>query len=81
MVIKIHKNQSRMGNDIKGKKIYISNEVTIWWVLITSIAINPFCDFARNPFPELKSVFALAQCPGQVKLDSDKWKLWKNLFE
>ena len=23
----------------------------------------------------------LAQCPGQVKLDSDKWKLWKNLFE
>jgi hypothetical protein len=42
---------------------------------ITSIAINPFCDFARNPFAELKSVFALAQCPGQVKLDSDKRKL------
>ena len=44
---------------------------------ITSIAINPFCDFARNPFAELKSVFALAQCPGQVKLDSEKWKLFK----
>ena len=23
----------------------------------------------------------LARSPGQVKLDSDKWKLWKNLFE
>ena len=23
----------------------------------------------------------LAQSPEQVKLDSDKWKLWKNLFE
>ena len=23
----------------------------------------------------------LAQSPGQVKLNSDKWKLWKNLFE
>ena len=23
----------------------------------------------------------LAQSPGQVKQDSDKWKLWKNLFE
>jgi hypothetical protein len=24
---------------------------------------------------------SLARSPGQVKLDSDKWKLWKNLFE
>ena len=23
----------------------------------------------------------LARSPGQVKLDSDKWKLWENLFE
>jgi hypothetical protein len=23
----------------------------------------------------------IAQSPGQVKQDSDKWKLWKNLFE
>jgi len=23
----------------------------------------------------------LARRPGQVKLDSNKWKLWKNLFE
>ena len=24
---------------------------------------------------------SLARSPGQEKLDSDKWKLWKNLFE
>jgi len=23
----------------------------------------------------------IAPSPGQVKLDLDKWKLWKNLFE
>jgi hypothetical protein len=32
----------------------------------------------------LNSVFTLTHLPerlGQVKMDLDKWKLWKNLFE
>jgi hypothetical protein len=31
-------------------------------------------------FP-LNTVFVLARSLEQLKLDSDKWKLWKNLFE
>jgi len=33
---------------------------------------NQFSSLLANP---------LAQSQGQVKLDSDKWKLWKNLFQ
>jgi hypothetical protein len=42
--------------------------------------------FYRTDRVQVKGIFSLranplARSPGQVKLDPDKWKLWKNLFE
>ena len=44
---------------------------------ITSIAINPFCDFARNPFAELKSVFCTCPMPGTSKTGFGQVKIMK----
>ena len=53
---------------LKVKKIYIDWSDHLMGINtlygITSIAVNASCDFARNPFAELKSVFALSQSPG-----------------
>ena len=43
--------------------------VNFYNIIILSITDLSLC---TNP---------LARSPGQVKLDSDMWKLWKNLFE
>ena len=54
----------------------------IWkWVEVDkncSLFIDNIIDNIKMTFFVLNQV---ARSPGQVKLDSGKWKLWKNLFE
>jgi len=44
---------------------------------------KPFCFYCSSNCKDVDNIHAnpLARSTGQVKLDSDKWKLWKNLFE
>jgi hypothetical protein len=55
--------------------IYIQNNLTIKFLMSNKLFVNIwlyFISLLANP---------LANSPGQVKLGSDKWKLWKKLFE
>ena len=50
-------------------------------VLASQLACNHSSGYQLKDFYKILRSNPLARSPGQVKLDSNKWKLWKNVFK